>query len=463
MQTSTKEFIEFYERRGFWGEESLESLFRRTVAIHPGRIALCDPPDRESFLEGSPLRLTYSDLFAAVRDVSAKLLAAGVKKDHVVVSQLPNTVETVILYLAVARIGALLCPVSVYQNLSSLSEISLFLEPFMYVGGRYRNRNLLRQAQVWLPESCLFASFQDELVTGDMISLALDQPAAPEDIRLLGQIMDANLVTPNEVFTLTWRHHSARYPAIPRTHNQWFAMASFVAEGAGLCNGDNLLCAFSLSEGAGIGALLYNWLMAGGRMVLSQCHTPAVLLTQIRAENIACVGLPAHILTALVEALADESEHALPTLRSVVTGFEQVDGEGLENAARVLSVPVVNCYSTNEGACLLTVPADREKGWQESLFPRFETTFDGWSSRMSRMVDTRLKSFDGSEITEPGLPGLLFIKGPSLFDHYYQGGTRFEVASEPQDVFCEDGYQNTGDLFVIDENNPSYYRFLGRG
>ncbi len=461
MQTSTKEFIEFYERRGFWGEESLESLFRRTVAIHPGRIALCDPPDRESFVDGPPQRLTYSDLFTAVRDVSAKLLAAGVKKDHVVVSQLPNTVETVILYLAVARIGALLCPVSVTQSLSSLSEISLFLAPFMYVGGRYQNRNLLQQARTWLPESCLFASFQDEQVTGDMVSLSLAQPALPEAIRLLGQIMDANLVTPNEVFTLTWRRHTAKYPAIPRTHNQWFAMASFVAEGAGLCNGDNLLCAFSLADGAGIGAMLYNWLMAGGRMVLNQSHNPKVLLQQMREEHVASAGLPVETLAELVAAL-DGSED-LSQLRSVITGFENLDSDSLRASAKALSVTIVNCYSTNEGACLLTAPADRESGWQESLFPRFEVTVDGWTSRMSRMVGTRLKSLEGKDITKPGQPGLLFIKGPSLFDHYYQGGTRFEIADEPEQVFSEDGYQNTGDLFVIDEKNPSYYRFLGRG
>ena len=108
--------------------------------------------------------------------------------------------------------------------------------------------NLLRRACTWLPESCVFASFQTHNIGKDIIDLSLNQPASPDAIRLLGQTMDSNLVTPNEVFTLTWKRHSARYPAIPRTHNQWFALASFVAEGAGLRNGDNLLCAFPLGS-----------------------------------------------------------------------------------------------------------------------------------------------------------------------------------------------------------------------
>lgn len=461
MQTSSRESIDFYERRGFWGEESLDSLFRRTVAIHPRRLALCDPPDREFFADGAPKRLSYSELFAAVRDTSAKLLAAGLQKDQVIVVQLPNTVETVILYLAIARIGALLCPVSIDQNLSSLTEISLSLRPYMYVGGRYRHRNLLRQACAWLPESCIFASFQTQSDGNDIVDLSLDQPAKPEDIRHLGQIMDANLVTPNEVFTLTWKRYTDRYPAIPRTHNQWFALASFVAEGASLCNGDSLLCAFPLSEASGIGALLYNWLMTGGKMVLSQTHRPETLLQQLREENIICIGLTPQILITLAPTL--KQSQPLPQLRSVITGFSHANIEDCTKLVGELNINLLNCYSTSEGASLLTAPADRLEGWQEPLFPRFEDQIEGWQSRMSRMVRTRLKSSDSlKEITEPGQPGTLFIKGPSLFDHYYTGEGLIEADEEIEPALCAGGYKNTGDLFVIDEQNPRFYRFIGR-
>ncbi|CAM3543004.1 class I adenylate-forming enzyme family protein [Parendozoicomonas haliclonae] len=457
MQTSSRESIEFYVRRGFWGEESLESLFRRTVAIHPGRLALIDPPDRESFTENPPRSLTYSDLFSAVRDVSAKLLAAGLKKDHVVVTQLPNTVETVILYLAVARIGALLCPVAVDQSQACLAEISLQLDPFMYVGCRYKHRDLIRQAATWLPESCTFASFHPD-EDSDVISLSIDEPASPDQIRLLGQIMDANLVTPNEVFTLTWKRHVDKHPAIPRTHNQWFALASFIYEGASLRNGDALLCAFPLSEASGIGAFLYNWLMAGGRLVMAETLSPENLLQQIKDEKITCAGIPPQALTELVQSGED-----LSSVRSVITGFAQLDTDIVQQLSSESGLTVLNCYGTSEGASLLTSPVDRCSNWQEYLFPRFDGLTDGWNSRMSRMVSTRLRvPGQNTEITEPGQPGELFVKGPSLFDHYYVASERFTEEDEVEHPFCEDGYQKTGDLFVIDEENPRFYRFVGR-
>ena len=459
MQTSSRESIEFYVRRGFWGEESLESLFRRTVAIHPGRLALVDPPDRESFTDLPPRQLTYSDLFSAVRDVSARLLAAGLKKDQVVVAQLPNTVETVVLYLAVARIGALLCPVSVDQSTASLAEVSLQLEPVMYVGCRYHHRELLKQARTWLPESCQFASFAPA-DAGDILNLSLDSPATSEEIRHLGKIMDEVPVSPNEVFTLTWKRHTDKHPAIPRTHNQWFALASFVYEGAGLRNGDSLLCSFSLSEVSGIGSFLYNWLMAGARLVLNQTGEPETLKQQLELNRITCAGVPPAQLITIHELLGDMAGPC--SLRTVISGFSSMDAGIAQQIANTGKVSVLNIYSTSEGASLMAAPVDRCEKWEEHLFPRFDEQVDGWNSRMSRMVRTRLMAKDEQEITEPGTPGELFVKGPSLFDRYYP----FEQPCEPEGA-CEepcykDGYQGTGDLFVIDEQNPRFYRFVGR-
>ena len=456
MQTSSRESIEFYVRRGFWGEESLESLFRRTVAIHPGRLALVDPPDRETFTDLPPRQLTYSSLFASVRDVSARLLAAGLKKDQVVVTQLPNTVETVVLYLAVARIGALLCPMSVDQSTASLAEVSLQLEPVMYVGCRYRHRDLLKQARTWLPESCQFASFTPS-DAGDVLNLSLDSPATDEEIRLLGEMMDTVPVSPNEVFTLTWKRHTDKHPAIPRTHNQWFALASFVYEGAGLRNGDSLLCSFPLSEVSGIGAFLYNWLMAGARLVLDQAGEPDVVQQQLIDNRITCAGVPPAQLEPLLKLVETLSEPC--ALRTVISGFSTMDADMTQQISKADKVTVLNCYSTSEGASLLAPPADRCDQWEGHLFPRFDEQVEGWNSRMSRMVRTRLMGPDNEqEITQPGTPGELFVKGPSLFDRYYP----CEPEGECEEPAYKDGFQGTGDLFVIDEQNPRFYRFVGR-
>ena len=458
MQTSSRESIEYYVRNGYWGEESLESLFRRTVAIHPGRIALVDPPDRSSFTEGVPRRLTYSHLFTAVRDVSARLLAAGLKKDQVVVSQLPNTVETVVLYLALARIGALVCPVPVEKSCASLTGLALQLEPVMYVGCRYQHRDFIKQARTWLPESCQLACFTD---TGndDVLNLSLDVPATEEEVKQLGRMMDSVPVSPNEVFTLAWkRDEEGARPAIPRTHNQWFALASFVYEGAGLRNGDSLMCGFSLAAASGIGAFLYNWLMAGARLVLDQMGRTENVLAEIRNEHVTCAGVPPSVLSDIKDYLESSTKADLGRLRTLVSGFGSIDSSVADQVAELSGINVLNCYGTSEGASLLAVPADRCDRWTGELFPRFCEQVEGWDSRMSRMVSTRLiDPVEGREITAPERPGELYVRGPSLFDGYYR-----PAGADEGDEEESDGFQRTGDLFVIDEDNPRFYRFVGR-
>jgi len=52
----------------------------------------------------------------------------------------------------------------------------------------------------------------------------------------------------------------------------------------------------------------------------------------------------------------------------------------------------------------------------------------------------------------------LEITGPTVFDHYLGDGP------DNLDVFSEDGYFKTGDLFEIagDDDPPRFYRFVGR-
>ena len=61
-------------------------------------------------------------------------------------------------------------------------------------------------------------------------------------------------------------------------------------------------------------------------------------------------------------------------------------------------------------------------------------------------------------IEEPGVPGELLFKGPTIFDGYWK------APRANAEVFTQDGYFRTGDLFEIagPVDDPRYYRFVGR-
>src|ERR1044072_9057133 len=84
---------------------TLDDLFRRAVTLHPGAVALADPPNRECFTAGSPRKLTYAETDRTVSAIASRLRQLGLQHDEVIGVQLPNTVECVITVLGVLRAG----------------------------------------------------------------------------------------------------------------------------------------------------------------------------------------------------------------------------------------------------------------------------------------------------------------------------------------------------------------------
>ena len=73
-------------------------------------IALADPPNRQSFTDGAPRRLTYAEVDRIVSAIAGRLRRLGLTTDAVVGLQLPNTVEAVLTFLGVLRAGLIAAP-----------------------------------------------------------------------------------------------------------------------------------------------------------------------------------------------------------------------------------------------------------------------------------------------------------------------------------------------------------------
>ena len=113
MILETPERVAEYTARGWWGERTLIDLFLENAAQSPDAVAVVDPPNRAALAPGDQQRLTYTQLKTATDRLAKALLDAGVGRDDIVMVQLPNIVELVVVYLAGARIGAILTPLPV--------------------------------------------------------------------------------------------------------------------------------------------------------------------------------------------------------------------------------------------------------------------------------------------------------------------------------------------------------------
>ena len=87
------------------GRATLDDIFRGVAARDPDRTALIDPPNRSSFTDGAPRRLTYREADRVTGAIADRLRRLGLPTDTVVGLQLPNTIEGVLTVLGVLRAG----------------------------------------------------------------------------------------------------------------------------------------------------------------------------------------------------------------------------------------------------------------------------------------------------------------------------------------------------------------------
>ena len=89
---------------------TLDDIFRGVVARRPDAIAVADPPNRESFTEAPPRRVSYAEADRMVSAIAGRLRRLGLPTDAVVGLQLANTVESTLAVLGVLRAGMIAAP-----------------------------------------------------------------------------------------------------------------------------------------------------------------------------------------------------------------------------------------------------------------------------------------------------------------------------------------------------------------
>jgi|GEM_PF-2292841 len=114
MILEKEERIRENTEKGYWRrKETFIDDFKRNVRWYPKRMALVDPPNKENLVGLKPERLTYKELDRAVDAVATAFLEMGVKKDDVIIMQIPNTWELAMLSpLPEQGRPLLLCPYS---------------------------------------------------------------------------------------------------------------------------------------------------------------------------------------------------------------------------------------------------------------------------------------------------------------------------------------------------------------
>jgi acyl-CoA synthetase (AMP-forming)/AMP-acid ligase II len=287
---------------------------------------------------------------------------------------------------------------------------------------------------------------------------ALDLSAAPGDAAALASHRAATSIDADDVFTICWTSGTTGVPkGVPRSHNHWVGIAPGTYVTSRLQDGDVMLNPFPLINMASIGGITMSWLRVAGTMVLHHPFDPQVYLAQIMTERPSFTIAPPAVLNMLLQNEALLASVDLSSLRTIGSGSAPLAPAMVQGFQERLGLPVINVFGSNEGMTLITGPDDvPDPVERASFFPNGLYVTPYFGTEPQRIMESRLVPPQGGDpITAEGIQGELQIRGPAVFEGYWQAPDQTAAA------FTQDGFFKTGDLFEIAEGGR-FLRFVGR-
>jgi hypothetical protein len=288
------------------GRTTLDDLFRQAVARRPDVIALADPPNREAFTDGVPLRLTYAQADRIVSAIAGRLLRLGLATDAVIGLQLPNTVEGVLTLLGVLRAGMIAAPLPLLWRRADAATALR----------RLGARVIVAHSRIGEFDHCEVAThaaaevFQIRYVGG--FGAKLPDGVIPFNELLTGEHSETLPLVQREgnpaahAAIVTWDVTPDGLVPVARNHAALIAGGLAIMLEGGLDQDATILSPCPPSTFAGLSLGLLPWLLTGGTLRLhhgfdaeafaAQCHEgcDTVVLPAPIAPQLAAAGLLDH-------------------------------------------------------------------------------------------------------------------------------------------------------------------------
>jgi len=412
-----------YRREGYWDDTELFDIVRRGAARRPGQIALIDR-DR---------RWTYADLHRDATRLAARLLALGLAPRDRVVMQLPNAAEFVLVYFALARIGAI--PVMALRS-HRQAELRHFLNASgataYVIGDRAGSFDFRTMADALRAEA---SPLRHVIVAGE----PLPGQHALADLLRDGDIDEPSVtVDPAEVGTMLLSGGTTSMSKlIPRTHQDYVLNARLCGAAAGFDERTVFMAIlplghnYNLASPGILGALTF-----GGAVVLSPSTDTDAVFATVQRERVTVIAAVVPLIAGWLEADV-EQRFDLASLRVVQNGGARLAPELRQRLRERFGVTPQEIYGTAEGLINMTrLDDDDERLLHSSGAPVCDAD------------EIVVVDDDGREVPD-GEAGELMTRGPYTIRGYYDApGKNIKNNKNIKNIeaFTADGFYRMGDI-----------------
>ncbi len=387
-------------------ETVLWEMLRRRASLSPAATMLVDEHGR---------RLTFAEVATEAEGVAGWLLEVGIGPGTVVSWQLPTRIETLVLSLALARLGAVQNPIiPMYRSREvgamvrqSGAEWLVTLESFRGFDHAAMARELSREADHQLDILVL----PETLPHGDVAALPV-QPDDGEQIR--------------------WIYTTSGTTSAPKgvCHTD----ASLIAGGVGLAaalratSSDVMTILFPYAHIGGPDMLI-TALTTGVPTVLMDTFDPVAAMPLLRREQATISGGGTGLYSMFLrEYRRNPGTIPVPSLRALAGGGSPMPDYLFHEIRAEMGIDVLHGYGMTES------PMIAQGGFGDAIEALANT-----EGRPVLGCEVETRGEDGTVLTGAGQQGEIWVRGPMLFTHYLVDG---EVV-RPHDA---NGWFSTGDI-----------------
>ncbi|OBB00814.1 cyclohexanecarboxylate-CoA ligase [Mycobacteriaceae bacterium 1482268.1] len=396
--------------------ETYWSLVETAAEAHPERVVLVDDYGRS---------LTNAQLRDSAQSTAAALAERGVGDGSVVSWQLPSTLETMVVMVALTRLGAVQNPVLPIWRESEVHFVTEQLATdVLIVPGRWRGFDHTALALKLAQERPMSVVVIDhEAPITESLRLPVEDPA----------VLPA---APTSGEAPRWVYYSSGTTAAPKgvrhCDRSVIAGSAGVVGMFGASNTDVNPIAFPVSHIGGA-AMLAASLLTGMRLVLFDSFDPVLTPKAVAAHRPTMLGSATPFFVAYMAAQREHGTDPLfPDLRGCVGGGAPITAELGRQVRETFPVAgVANSWGLTEFPVVTSPPPDGEP-----------EVLDHTVGRPVPGVSVRVVDENEREVA-PGEEGELRLKGPQCFLGYVD-----ETLNA--DAFDADGWFRSGDRGRID-------------
>ena len=419
-----EELVREYKENKWWLETNFIDALSRSCDLHP---------HKEAVVEGDT-RLTFSELIESSRRAALAFLELGLGPGSIVLHQLPNWVESLVVYTGLQTIGAIpvMClPRHGQRELESfcaLTGATAWFGPATF--GRMEYVPWLKAIQERHPYLKHVVVARDEAPEGTLSLSKLMAEARVDEGS--GEYLRRFRPSPDDVIHLAPTGGTTGLPKlVPRTANAHLTKAHHFCRAFGKGPDDVDLLFAPINHDAPQLVSVGSLALFGTKIALSPSTRINDILENVERERATFTFLVPALLTDVLYA-PDRDKYDISSLKTVVSGGAHCPSELIKAVTEQLSFKFFNCYGQTEGAGVGTRADDPLDVVSFTVGKPF-CPHDRF-----RVVDD-----DGNELPQ-GEIGELATQGPCIFSGYYKSD------EENKQVFTQDGFFRSGDMAKFD-------------